>query len=98
LTDDDTALGHRSEASTQSLTLTHGGDSRTLPCLGAHHRQRPHRVGATNAVSSSSTVRLKLLERTCRPWAEDPIDPATVEPEATQAGLQVGNVVAAQVR
>jgi len=30
--------------------------------------------------------------------AEDPIDPATVEPEATQAGLQVGNVVAAQVR
>jgi hypothetical protein len=98
LTDDDTAVGNRAEAGTQALTLAHGGDSRARPRLRAHHRQRPHGVGTADTVSRGAAVRLKFLESTRRRGAEDAIDPAAVEAEPTEAGLQVGDIVAAQVR
>jgi hypothetical protein len=60
--------------------------------------QRPQRVGPAHPVGRDAAVRLEVDQRTARARSEDPVDATAVEAEAAERGLELGDVIAAQVR
>ena len=56
------------------------------------------RVGAADAVGGDAAVRLEVGEGARGARAEDAVDSPAVEAEPTEPGLQLGDVVTAQVR
>jgi len=97
LTDHDPALGHRSQPGTEQFAFPDCGDARPGARLGAHDGQGADRVGAAHPIGRRTAVRLELLQRPCRAGPEDAVDPPAVEADPAEAGLQFGDVVAAQV-
>ena len=98
LSNHDAALGDRPEARAQPVALAYSGDPGAGTALRAHHGQGPHRVGPADAVGRRAAVRLELLQRPRRAGSENAIDAPAVEAEPAEPRLQLGDVVAAQVR
>ena len=97
MTDHDPALCHRSQPGPEQFAFPDCGDTRPGARLGAHDGQGADRVGAAHPVGGGTAVRLELLQRPGRAGPEDAFDPAAVETDPSEAGLQFGDVVAAQV-
>ena len=96
LADHDAAPGEGAGRPAQLLGLAHGGDRRPRhPVTEA--LQGVDRLVAADAVGGQADVALEVVEGPRRQRAEDAVDPPGVEAEATEAALQLGDVVAAQV-
>ena len=98
LADHDVQLLERRGDGAQPLQLADGRDSRTGPGAGAVDLQGAHRGGPAHAVDIDAAVALEVLERGGGRRSEDAVDPAAVEPEATERPLQPADVIATQVR
>jgi hypothetical protein len=98
LADDDPALGNGAEPGAQALTFPYSGNSWAGAGLGAHHSQCSDRVGAADPIGCGAAVRLELFEGPGGAGPEDPVDPPAVEAESAEPRLQLGDIVATQVR
>ena len=77
----------------KSLGLTHSGDTWASATLAPDTAKCVDNGRAADAVASQSAVLLELGQRSNREGAVDAVDPATVEPETRQVGLQFSDVI-----
>ena len=74
--------------------------SRSRPAAGlaAEAIEDLQRAWAAGAVGEFAAVRLEILQCPGRFWAKDPIDSPAIEADPAKSDLQVGYVIAAQIR
>jgi hypothetical protein len=83
--------------SSSLLGIPHSGDTRTIPSLLGQETQIGDGVGVAHAISGQAGVELEIGEGSSREWAEDAVDPTTVESETGEDPLEFSNVVTAQI-
>ena len=54
--------------------------------------------GPAHPVGGRTAIRLEVFQRPRRAWPEDAIDPAAVEAEAAETGLEISDIVTTKVR
>src|SRR5687768_2430161 len=80
------------------LLLAHRRDAGPRAAVGAEPAQDAYGLGPAHSVGRRAAVGLEVHERPGGARSEDPVDPTAVEPEPVEERLELGDVVAAQVR
>ena len=97
MTDDDPERRQPTGRHPHQFLLAEHADPGSGTRLAGEAVEVADRLGPADAVDRQAAVALEPLERPGGQRSEDPVDLPAVEPEPAEAGLEVGDVVAAQV-
>jgi hypothetical protein len=98
LSDDDAQALQRTRTRAKPLAFAHGCDAWAATGLTTEAFDGLECFIATGPIGEQSAVSLEFLNRLRSSGAQDTVDPATIEADASELGLEIGNIVTAEIR